>query len=232
MASKTFDADYYDWSNPDLLDRLPRDAGIIVESGCGAGALGTHYKGLNPRARYIGIEKDEMAARLAMSRLDHVVLGDVELVEIDALGLKAGMVDCLVYGDVLEHLVDPWATLRRQVKWLRPEGLVVACIPNVQHWTILHSLLHGRWKYENEGLMDRTHLRFFTFEGIIELMSVAGLQPLEITARMLPGEHFADFQQFMAPVIRALGSDPERFSQQSSALQYVVSARPMNGSNV
>ena len=73
--------------------------------------------------------------------------------------------DCLVYGDVLKHLKDPWSLLREHRAFLSERGLVLACIPNIQHWTILTALLRGQWNYQEEGLLDRTHLRFFTLTG-------------------------------------------------------------------
>jgi 2-polyprenyl-3-methyl-5-hydroxy-6-metoxy-1,4-benzoquinol methylase len=104
--------------------------------------------------------------------MDQVVVGDAENIEAADLGIEPGTVDCLVYGDVLEHMVDPWSLLRRQAAWLRPQGMVLACIPNVQHWSMFMRLLHGNWRYEEEGLLDRTHLRFFTLESISQLFGV------------------------------------------------------------
>jgi 2-polyprenyl-3-methyl-5-hydroxy-6-metoxy-1,4-benzoquinol methylase len=104
---------------------------------------------------------------------DHWI-GDVEQFQLP-VGFEG--FDCIVFADVLEHLNDPWGTLARYIQWLKPGGYVVASIPNVRNIALLFNLIvRGRWRYEDSGLLDRTHLRFFTRREIIDLFSASGLQ--------------------------------------------------------
>jgi SAM-dependent methyltransferase len=216
--------EYYDRVNPDLLRLLPRDARLIVEIGCGTGALAAEYRRINPRARYLGVERHRPAAERATQSMERVFLGDAEAVAPEQLDIEPGTVDCLVYGDVLEHLADPWGLLARQAQWLRPGGMVLACVPNVQHWSVLAELLRGRWRYQDEGLLDRTHLRFFTLQEILDLMAGAGLEVHDVHPRLLTAPDSAEFCRLLAPVLQALGVEPATFEQQSAAIQYVVRA--------
>src|SRR6185436_7844996 len=100
----------------------------------------------------------------------------VNLDEADALPLAPASLDCIVCADVLEHLRDPERALRLLLRYLAPDGLLVASIPNVRHASVLLPLLvEGRFRYQDEGILDRTHLRFFTLHEIVELLTRAGL---------------------------------------------------------
>ncbi|MBV8128171.1 MAG: methyltransferase domain-containing protein [Planctomycetaceae bacterium] len=223
-------ADYYNRVNLDLLQQIPPAAQIILEVGCGAGAMAEAYRRINPAVHYLGIELNPEAAQAARGagRLDRVITGDAAAVEPVALGLPALAagpgVDCLIFGDVLEHMVDPWSVLARLAGWVREGGLVLACIPNVQHYSVIVNLLRGRWSYHDEGLLDRTHLRFFTLEGIHELFTRARLEVYDVQPRMWGDANAERFRQIMTPVLGPLGIDPARFAAQTQAVQYMVRA--------
>ena len=109
MAEENNANQYYSSVNQQLLDELPDNFSVVVEIGCGAGAFGAEYKKINPACKYIGIELVAEQAKIAEAKLDKVIIGHVAKIDFADLGLPAGQkVDCIVYGDVLEHLWEPW----------------------------------------------------------------------------------------------------------------------------
>ncbi len=166
---------YYEMIRYDLLALLPKDVVLdqVLDVGCGAGVTGEVLKKEYGAQRVTGLEMDSLIAEKAAQRLDQVIVGDIEHAdlpfEIDQFGL-------LVFGDILEHLVDPWGTLSRLARYLKPSGFVLMSIPNIQHWRTIINLVFGHWDYTNAGMLDRTHLRFFTRKTVVQLVSQAGLQ--------------------------------------------------------
>jgi 2-polyprenyl-3-methyl-5-hydroxy-6-metoxy-1,4-benzoquinol methylase len=215
--------DYYGRVNPDLLRLIPEQSRSILEVGCGAGALGAAFRQKHPQARYFGIEAMPKPAKRAQQVLDRVICADVE--EDLAVLEELPPLDCLIYGDVLEHLRDPWSCLKRHVERLKSGGTVLACVPNVQHWSAVLFLLQGEWPQRDEGLFDRTHLRWFTRNGVIRLMRGAGLELQTIQPRIFELERAQALVAQLTPVLPSLGIDPERLLRGVAPLQYVVTAR-------
>ena len=209
---------YPDAANADLLDRIPLDARVILDVGCATGALGAEHKRHNPTCRYLGIESDPDAARIAVGRLDEVSTADVET---EPFPFGPGPFDCIIYGDVLEHLRDPWTLLRRHAATLSENGVMLICMPNAEHWHFVERLLRGSWDYEPEGLFDRTHLRWFTRETTHRALTAAGLLPLDATPRIFRRDVGEAFVQAMQPALAALGIDREGYRARALPLQHV-----------
>jgi SAM-dependent methyltransferase len=198
-------------------------ARVVLDVGCGTGALGLAYRRLNPRVRYLGIEANRAAAQRAVSRLDQVALGDAESGKLP-FDLSEG-VDCLIYGDVLEHMRDPWRVLREHAQLLKDDGTVIICVPNVEHWSFVSALLRGGWDYQDAGLFDRMHLRWFTRTAVQEAITRAGLIPVDIAPRVFNLEAVRSFVGTLAPALQVLGVDPRDYLSRAAPLQYVWRAR-------
>ena len=209
---------YPDLPNLDLLDRIPLAAHAVLEVGCATGALGAEYKRRNPASRYLGIERDAASARVAASRLDQVAVGDVEA---EPFPHGRGPFDCIIYGDVLEHLRDPWTLLRRHADILSDDGIILICMPNAEHWSFTERLLRGTWDYEPMGLFDRTHLRWFTWETTHRALAAAGLMPLDVMPRIFDRAGGEAFLRAIEPALGALGIDQANYRTRALPLQYV-----------
>jgi O-antigen biosynthesis protein len=169
---------YYAFVRNEVVDAIVQSAipaREILEIGCAAGATGKKLKELIPIDQYVGIEISEEAAVTARQHLERVIVADIENTDLTTCGLKQESFDLILALDVLEHLYDPWDALSTLMTYLRPGGHVVASIPNIQNVSVVRNLLKGNWKYEDAGLLDATHLRFFTLDEISALFTGAGL---------------------------------------------------------
>ena len=219
-------APYPDYANPELLERIPLKASCVLDVGCAQGALGLAYLRRNPNARVLGIDSDPEAASRAAPRLSEVACLNVEAVPMPFA--VAGGIDCIVYGDVLEHLADPWALLRAQAAYLSPDGAVLVCMPNVEHWSFALRLLNGSFDYEAHGLLDRTHLRWFTPRTMADALRQAGLELSDLHPRPIDAEGARRFAQALAPGLRAIGVDPQEYLNRAAPLQFIWRARKTN----
>jgi 2-polyprenyl-3-methyl-5-hydroxy-6-metoxy-1,4-benzoquinol methylase/Tfp pilus assembly protein PilF len=177
---------YYGSPRPELAEHVPAGARRVLDVGCGAGEFGRALKASRGVREVVGIEIVEPAWHLARGALDDAILGNIETLE---LPFADGHFDCITCGDVLEHLVDPEETLKKLRRVLAPEGVVVASIPNARFYQVVEMLANGRWMYQDAGILDRTHLRFFTAVEMIALFRRAGLDVRTIAPlSMMPRE--------------------------------------------
>ncbi|MFI5455270.1 MAG: glycosyltransferase [Isosphaerales bacterium] len=215
---------YFGHARPEVMALIPETAGAILDIGCGAGRLGEALKA-RQQAEVVGIELDESAAAVARQRLDQVFRGDVERLD---LTLAPGRFDAIVCGDVIEHLREPDRLMRQARQWLSPEGCLIASIPNVRHHTVVRSLLEGNWTYESAGLLDRTHLRFFTRREIEKLFFRAGFAIDEMRSVIGPGD--GEAMRGRSGPVRLGRLSIDGLSDQDAAeyytYQYLVRARP------
>ena len=178
---------YLDFVNEALLGMLEGSPRRVLDLGCATGALGAVLKERHPGARVVGIEAAKAAADRAAGRLDRVIHARIEDVDFAANGLAAERFDAVVAGDVLEHLVNPWAALARVHACLAPGAQLVASVPNVRNiWLVNRLLVGGRWEYTERGLLDVTHLRFFTMAELRILFTQTGYRVEAEDATILP----------------------------------------------
>jgi methionine biosynthesis protein MetW len=168
----------YGGDRPEVRELVPRGARRVLDLGCSAGAVG-HALKRDRDVEVVGVELDPGFAAAARERLDHVVEADVEeLLARPDPGL--GRFDCVVAADVLEHLPDPWSALAGAVSMLEPGGTAVVSLPNVRFFETFWQLgVRGTWPRSEQGIFDRSHLRWFALRDARELMEGAGL---EVTA--------------------------------------------------
>ena len=167
--------EYFGHARTDILDHLPHVPARVLEIGCGSGATLAALKARGAVSHAVGVEVDPHAAEAARGVFDTVLQGMVEGAAIEE-HVPAGSRDAIFCLDVLEHLVDPWAQVRRLAPLLAPGGLFVVSVPNIRNGKFIRQLLFkGDFRYRDAGLLDRTHLRFFTLETARELLTQADL---------------------------------------------------------
>ena len=161
---------YFAGARTDVTDLLPGKMESVLELGCGTGATMRWLRATYDIRYAHGIELMPAVAEQARTTFDQVDCGSVETME-----LPEGPFDLILALDVLEHLVDPWTVLRRLRERMRPGGCIVISLPNISHVSVTWPLLtRADWTYGNSGILDRTHLRFFTETSAVELVTGAG----------------------------------------------------------
>jgi len=176
---------YYCNPRSDLLDcsGLTTPPRAVLELGCGSGATLLEMRERWPNARLIGVEPNEVMAARAHQVASEILSGRIE----DHLPLKTidrNSLDLIIAGDVLEHLYNPWIVVRDLRPYIAGGGKFVASIPNVRNISILEQLAVGEWRYESAGLLDITHIRFFTRRTAEQMFVECGYRIEEISYRV------------------------------------------------
>ncbi len=217
--------EYYHHVREDILPLIPDSVKTVLEIGCGAGKTGEYLKN-NKNCFVAGVEINSEAVQEASQVLDEVIEGNIEDIELPFIEKSF---DCILFADVLEHLVNPLATLKKSLQFLKSNGSIIASIPNVQYFGLVHHLIEGNWTYQDEGILDRTHLRFFTLKEIKKLFKDAGLEIKAIDETLAPQyEDFAEKKVASIKIGRMTISDlsPEELKQ-FFVFQYKVLAQPI-----
>jgi len=193
----------------------------VLDVGCATGYLA---RALTERGCSVsGLESDSESAEEARPHLERLVVGDVETMDL-AEAFGDARFDAIVFGDVLEHLRDPLAVLRKARALLADRGSIVASIPNIAHGSVRLALLAGRFDYQELGLLDSTHVRFFTRSSIEDLFREAGMVPIDVrrtTAGFFDTPVPVDEGEFAPEVVDSVMADSE-----SSTYQFVLRAVP------
>lgn len=164
------DAGYYNAEKDWMVRYIPDGPNVILDLGCAAGRFGRKLRGLNKAAELVGVEVFAAAAAEAEKYYDAVYQGDIEGLDLP----YEQYFDIIICGDIIEHLSDPWTMITRIRRWLKDGGVLIASIPNVRYWCVLRDLIiSGKWEYVEAGILDNTHLRFFTRSSFFGMLSRA-----------------------------------------------------------
>ncbi|MGB9591604.1 MAG: class I SAM-dependent methyltransferase [Candidatus Kryptoniota bacterium] len=166
-----FETGYYKNQREDVAAIVATSAVTVLDVGCGYGFLGSLLKSRRNDRTVVGIEKNHDAAEHARQILNDVFNIDIETDELSELNFQY---DYIIFADILEHLRDPLSILIKFRKYLKDDGKIVCSIPNMRHYTVLLRLLKAGWEYEDYGLFDRTHIRFFSLRSMTKLILDAG----------------------------------------------------------
>lgn len=212
---------YFEFDRPELRRLVPAGAFRILDVGCGSGAVGAALKA-ERACDVVGIEGFPEAAVRAASRLDRSLCLDLDA--LGALPQDLGRFDAMIFGDVLEHLRDPARLLRALLPSLHPDGVLVCSVPNVKHWSVVAPLLvQDAFTYTDAGLLDRTHVHFFTLNELGAMLDAAGMEATHVEATSM-GPPPPSLDALVDAAVRC-GAERDETRARLCAYQYLVVAR-------
>jgi 2-polyprenyl-3-methyl-5-hydroxy-6-metoxy-1,4-benzoquinol methylase len=219
------DSVYYTNSRKDILSVLPFNPDQkVLELGAGGADTILAIKELGMAKEVVGLELFKLpGTNQENTAIDRMIFGDVEKDEID---LQNDYFDVVICGDVLEHLVDPWATMLRLDNWLKPNGTFILSIPNIREFKALYTIYGtGNFRYDpSGGILDKTHLRFFCKTNMIEMLQAVNLNVESIT----PSFQFIGMFEKGLNLRRFINAITFNILEEFLALQYVITAKKEN----
>lgn len=200
----------------DLVQFIPKSKdNKILEIGAGGGDTLVWIKENGLAREVVGLELNRLEGSNQMHpAIDKFYFVDLEKNETD---LPFEYFDVLICGDVLEHLVNPWEVLHKVSRYLKKNGTIIVSCPNIRYYkTFIKIYLNGSFEYEEFGLYDKTHLRFFCKKDIIKMVDDQGLKIEKVTPT---------FKLIRSPKIRALNYLTFGLLEEFLAIQYVIIAK-------
>ena len=186
----------------------------VLEVGCACGGNFMLLREKFPDITCCGIELDDRSAAVANC------FGQIFNMDVETLDMPEweNQFDAVILGDVLEHLYDPWQTVRHMYRVTRPGGRIIVSVPNITHISIFDMMLSGQWKYAAAGILDHTHLRFFTQATAKEMVESAGYRVVTLASvSVIEGEEQERLKEILRPLLRA-----DAPSYQLDAYQWVI----------
>jgi 2-polyprenyl-3-methyl-5-hydroxy-6-metoxy-1,4-benzoquinol methylase len=187
MDSKMYESKtvpYFNAIRVDLLEILPRiESCKLLEIGAGTGATLLAAKKMGIAHEVVGIELMEVENHTQnSSEIDRFIFGDIQSLDLE---FDDEYFDVIFCADVLEHLVDPWQVIQKLSRYLKPGGLFISSIPNVRNYTVLREIIFGgSFAYKENGILDKTHMRFFCRKNLIAMFEEGGYEIEKINTNM------------------------------------------------
>ena len=179
-------ANYHGYARINLLELLDSGIESVLDVGCGEGNNTAYLRSKGVKEIW-GVEMSASAAELAKQQMDYVYMGTIEsFFESEHVENRF---DLIILGDVLEHLINPWLVLKQLTGLLSKNGQILISLPNIRNMGVLVPLLiKGEWRYEMSGILDNTHLRFFTYKSAVRMIHDAGLFVAKVSSNRFGGK--------------------------------------------
>jgi len=170
--------EYYEIERHEIIDEITIGNHNVLDIGCAKGKTAEIIRSKGKAKHVVGVELNAAIGEKAERLFDVLIIGDIEKVEVPT---PFGHYDYILAGDVLEHLVDPWNVLLKMRDALKSDGKIIFSVPNIRNWTVwLPLVLLGRWEYTEYGILDSTHLRFFTKRTCIDMVKNSDMRIISI----------------------------------------------------